>query len=191
MYGTFKQMKLLITEESEKMNYNELCEKYKINLDPIYLATAYVKLHEMIANISHRYFGLTDEDFESYALEKLDQAMQTFDSDKSGFTTYFYILFKNKLRQETQYLNMQKRKANYVSNSYELMVENGFDIESETSVDDQLFSIEELSMREKEYCRLLLLEYTNAEISKIMGVSLTALSYYRTKIKIKWQKLYN
>jgi FixJ family two-component response regulator len=86
---------------------------------------------------------------------------------------------------------MQKRKANYVSNSYELMVENGFDIESETSVDDQLFSIEELSMREKEYCRLLLLEYTNAEISKIMGVSLTALSYYRTKIKIKWQKLYN
>ena len=189
MNRTYKQMMLLVTNESNEMTLEELSTNYKINLNPIYLATAYTKLHPLIISVSQLFFGLSDDDIQSFALEKLDQALQTLDTNKSLLTTFFYTLLKNKLREETQYLNTQKRKVLYNSSSYEKLVEDGFELSSEFDFPEE-YSLDGITLKEKEYCKLLILEYTNLEISEMLGVSIMTLCNYRKKLKNKLIPIY-
>ena len=93
----------------------------------------------------------------------------------------------NKFREETQSLNTHKRKIMFHSDSYESLVENGFDIESEMALDETFDSLESygLNARELEYCNLIIQNYSNAEISKKLGVSIMTLSNMRKKLREK------
>jgi RNA polymerase sigma factor (sigma-70 family) len=187
MQETLKNLRLLITEDSVKLSLEELSKEYKKEQDPTYLATAFEKVFKCIIQISQNFYGLTEDDLASFSLEKLDYCLQTFDESKSKFITYFYNILKNKFREETQYLSMQKRKLNYESTSYDLIIENGYDAPFYDNEADYV-DLEILEKQEKMYCELLLRDYTNQEISNILGVSVMTLCNMRKRLRGKFYK---
>ncbi len=191
MITTLKTLSTLITNETLEMTLEEIAVAYREDLNPSLLAAAFSKTYNLIINISNRYHGLTQDDIASFSLEKLDFCLQTYNGDKAAFSTYFYINLTNKFREETQYLNTQKRKVMFYCQSYDEMVENGFDLESPEQMRDTIDNLASygLTERERVYCDLILKDFTNEEISKLLGVSVMTLSNMRKKLRKKLRPL--
>lgn len=187
MLETLNMLSTLIIEDTRDMSLEQIAGAYRENLNPSLLALAFAKTYKSIIDISRYYYGLTQNDIASFALEKLDFCLQTYENDKAMFSTYFNVNLRNKFREETQALNTQKRKALFFSDSYELMVENGFDLESSEPLREIIDDLKSYGVNEKEmvYCNLILKDFTNMEISKILGVSVMTLSNIRKKLREK------
>ena len=186
MISTLQTLQTIITPETRQMTLEDMATAYREDLNPSLLAAAFTKTYNLIINISNNYYGLTADDIASYSLEKLDYCLQTHD-ERAAFSTYFTVNLKNKFREETQSLNTQKRKAIFYSDSYDTMIENGYDIEGPDLVTHQIKDLSSygLNDREMEYCHLIIKDYTNTEISKMLGVSVMTLSNMRKKLREK------
>jgi RNA polymerase sigma factor (sigma-70 family) len=192
MLKTLNTLSPLIIEDNQDMTLDQIAEAYRESLNPSLLALAFEKTFKLIINISVKYYGLTNEDIASFSLEKLDMCLQTYKNGQANFSTYFTATLMNKFREETQALNTQKRKALFYSDSYELMVENGYDLVACTCEDDEIIdTLTQYKLTEKElqYCDLILSDWSNAEISKMMGVSVMTLSNMRKKLREKLMPL--
>ncbi len=192
MLRTLNMLSTLIIEDTRNMNLEQIAEAYRESLNPSLLALAFEKTYKLIINISAKYYGLTDEDIASFSLEKLDMCLQTYKSGQVNFSTYFTTTLMNKFREETEALNTQKRKALFFSDSYEVMVENGFDLVAATCEDNEIMdTLTQYKLTEKElqYCSLILNGWSNSEISKMMGVSVMTLSNMRKKLREKLMPL--
>ena len=191
MLKTLNTLSTLIIEDNRDMTLEQIAEAYRESLNPSLLALAFEKTFKLIIHVSAKYYGLTNEDIASFALEKLDFSLQTYKIGQANFTTYFTTVLMNKFKEETEALNTQKRKAIFFSDSYETMVENGYDLVACTIEDDIVYSLEEynLSVRELEYCNLIIADYSNAEISAKLGVSVMTLSNMRKKLREKLMPL--
>jgi RNA polymerase sigma factor (sigma-70 family) len=192
MLRTLNMLSTLIIEDTRDMSLEQIAEAYRESLNPSLLALAFEKTYKLIINISAKYYGLTNEDIASFSLEKLDICLQTYKSGRANFNTYFTTTLMNKFREETEALNTQKRKALFFSDSYEVMVENGFDLVAATCEDDEIMdTLTQYKLTEKElqYCNLILNRWSNSEISKMMGVSIMTLSNMRKKLREKLMPL--
>lgn len=191
MLKTLNTLSTLIIEDNRDMTLEQIAEAYRESLNPSLLALAFERTFKLIIHVSAKYYGLTNEDIASFALEKLDFSLQTYKIGQANFTTYYTTVLMNKFREETEALNTQKRKAIFFSDSYETMVENGYDLVACTIEDDIVYSLEEynLSVRELEYYNLIIADYSNAEISAKLGVSVMTLSNMRKKLREKLMPL--
>ena len=197
MQNTYKTMQTLRTSKFDNMSLEELAGCYNEELNPSILATAFCHTYALSLQVAGKFFGLCSADIASYALESLDQCLQTFDADKySKFSTYYYTIFKNRLRTETQSLSTQKRKAIFHSDSLTSLVENGFDIADEAAGFMQIIPIVmqtlgtfNLSANELKYCKLVMIGYTNSDIAKLLGVSTMTISNIRKRLRIKLQPM--
>ena len=192
MLKTLNTLSTLIIEETRVMSLEQIAEAYEENLNPSFLALAFEKTYKLIIYVSRNYYGLSDEDIASFSLEKLDDCLLTYKKGQASFSTYFTRTLHNKFREETQALNTQKRKALFFSDSYEVMVENGFDLIAATCEDDEIIdTLTQYKLTEKElqYCDLILSDWSNSEISKMMGVSVMTLSNMRKKLREKLMPL--
>jgi RNA polymerase sigma factor (sigma-70 family) len=188
MLRTLNMLSNIIMKDTQDMTLEQIAEAYKESLNPSLLALAFKKTFKLIIYISKNYYGLTDEDIASFALEKLDTCLLTYKSDQASFSTYFTRTLHNKFREETQALNTQKRKAIFFSDSYEVMLEDGFDLIACTmEEDDFIESLHEynLTTKELQYCELILNGWTNKDISEKMEVSVMTLSNMRKKLRLK------
>ena len=186
MNGTLKLLSTLIIEDTRNMSLEQIAEAYRESLNPSLLALAFEKTYKLIINISAKYYGLTNEDIASFSLEKLDICLQTYKSGQANFSTYFTTTLMNKFREETQALNTHKRKAMFFSDSYEAMLEYGFDLVATTCEDDEIMdTLTQYKLTEKElqYCSLILNGWSNFEISEILEVSIMTLSNMRKKLR--------
>ncbi len=191
MLKTLNTLSTLIIKETRVMSLEQIAEAYRESLNPSFLALAFEKTFKLIINISNHYYGLTQDDIASFSLEKLDFCLQTYNDDKAAFSTYFSTNLMNKFREETQYLNTQKRKVMFYCESYDVIVENGFDLESPEQGRETIDNLASYGLTEKEivYCDLILKDFTNAEISKLLGVSVMTLSNMRKKLREKLMPL--
>lgn len=192
MDNTLKMLSTLIIPGTENMTLEDISKEYRGNTSPSLFALAFKKVYKLIICIGQNYIGLTEDDITSYALEKLDYCLLTYEPGKGKFSTYFTTVLKNKFREETENLNTHKRKAIFMSDSYEQMVENGFDIadnylEVENLIDD--LKAYNLSDREMQYCEYLVQDLTNKEIAELLGVSQMTLSNMRKKLRQKLMPL--
>lgn len=188
MLRTLNILSTLIIEDTRHMTLEEIAEVYRESLNPSLLALAFEKTYKLIIHVSNNYYGLTDEDIASFSLEKLDLCLQTFKNGQANFSTYFTTNLMNKFREETQALNTQKRKVLFFSESYDLMVENGYDLVAATCEENDIIdTLNEYDLTEKElqYCSLILCDWSNSEISKMLGVSVMTLSNMRKKLREK------
>jgi len=192
MNSTLKLLSTIIVEEDRKLSIDEIAIAYRDSLNPSLFALAFEKMYKLIISVSHNYYGLTEDDVISYGMEKLDYCLQTFKVGQAEFSTYFTMVLMNKFREETQALNTHKRKAMFFSDSYEAMLENGFDLIDCTIEEDNFIeSLHEynLTAKELQYCDLILSDWSNSEISKMMGVSIMTLSNMRKKLREKLMPL--
>ena len=68
------------------------------------------------------------------------------------------------------------------------MVENGYDLVAATCEENDIIdTLNEYDLTEKElqYCSLILCDWSNSEISKMLGVSVMTLSNMRKKLREK------
>ena len=192
MLGTLNMLSTLIIEETRDMTLEEIAEAYRESLNPSLLALAFEKTYQLIIYVSRNYYGLSDEDIASFSLEKLDDCLLTYKNDQASFSTYFTRTLHNKFREETQALNTHKRKAMFFSDSYEAMVENGFDLVACPIEEDNFIeSLHEYNLTTKElkYCELILDGWTNKDISDKMEISVMTLSNMRRKLREKLMPL--
>jgi|LSQX01.1.fsa_nt_gb RNA polymerase sigma factor (sigma-70 family) len=189
MQETYKMLVGLTQDKYKDLSMEQLALEYQKELNPSILAESFVRNYNFIFRIASGYYGLTEQDIASYALERLDFCLQTF-KQGNGFLTYYGTVLKNKFREETQYLNTHKRKAIFHSSSYEVMVDNGFDLAASAQGNEMAELIEDLREyglddREIEYCFYLLMGESNAEIAKNMGCTIMTLCNMRKRMRIK------
>lgn len=95
------------------------------------------------------------------------------------------------LRQMSAHNN---RKANFESDSYQLMVENGYDIEmrecgySDIEITELLKTIN-LTENEEKFCKLIMSDEckNKKEIAELIGVDASSISYFRNSVRAKLQ----
>lgn len=188
MQQTLKLLSTLITDDIRHLTLEEISIQYKDSLDPSLLALAFHKTHRLTMTIANRYHGLSTDDIASHSLERLDMCLVTFNPEAAGFVTYYSTVFSNKLREETEALNTQKRKTIFYSESYEQLVETGFDVAvEEFDFLDEMMNLDNynLTEREKEYCALVMNDTPSMKIAEILGVSQMTVSNMRKKLRIK------
>lgn len=188
MLRTLNILSNIIMEDTQDMTLEQIAEVYGESLNPSLLALAFKKTFKLIIYVSRNYYGLSDEDIASFSLEKLDDCLLTYKNGQASFSTYFTRTLHNKFREETQALNTHKRKAMFFSDSYEAMLEDGFDLIACTIEEDNFIeSLHEynLTTKELQYCELLLNGWTNKDISDKMEVSVMTLSNMRKKLRLK------
>ena len=189
MWGTYKMLVGLTQDKYKNLSMEQLALEYQKELNPSILAESFVRNYSFIFHIASGYYGLTEQDIASHALERLDYCLQTYQQGRK-FLTYYGTVLKNKFREETQYLNTHKRKVIFHSSSYEVMADNGFDLVAcaqEDEITDLIEDLRERGLEDKEirYCFYLLMGESNANIAKSMGCTIMTLCNMRKKLKKK------
>ena len=189
MQETYKMLAGLMQNKYKNLTLEQLAIEYQKELNPSILAESFVRSYNFIFQTASGYYGLTEQDIASHALERLDYCLQTYQPGNK-FLTYYGTVLKNKFREETQYLNTYKRKAIFHSASYEVMVDNGFDLVACAQEDETTNLVEDLREqgledREIQYCLYLLIGESNADIAKKMGCTIMTLCNMRKRMRIK------
>lgn len=188
METTTKTLNNYRDKEIRDLSLEQLSLLYRQTNEDCIIAEAFEKLQKLIVVNSRQYPQFETSDYASYALEKLPMCLLTYvPSNGNKFTTYFCRVFKNKLREESQYLNTQKRKVIYNSTSLDYLMEEGFDVTSSKGINCNTIVLpNNLTTKEKQYCELLAIDYgTNKEIAERMNVSVMTLCNLRKSLKIK------
>lgn len=162
-------------------------------------AVAFVGVFKFSKAICREYYNLTEEDNVSYVIESLLKSLLNFSLGKAKFLTFFAKYLKNKLREETQYTQLQKRKANNCASSVEEMRESESRKKKkvEGSIDDNLITVDtsqtlhtaNLTDNEIKYCHIIMKydkeQITSTEIAQILNVSSSAISQMKQGLRKK------
>ena len=104
------------------------------------------------------------------------------------FSTWYTTVLKNKFREETESLNYDKRKVVFFSESYNRLLESGFDIEDTSfnfnNIVDNI-NISNLSADEKLFCDLIANYNSSIDIMEIMNINQNKYYYLKNKLKKK------
>jgi len=180
-------------EEIKGLNLEQLSSLYRQTHYDCIIAEAFDLLKRLIIVNSSQYPQFEITECISFALEKLPMCLLTYiPGSKNKFTTYFCRVYKNKLREESQYLNTHKRCVIYNSTSLNYLMEEGFDVMGDMNIQCKtVFLPDTLTHREKMYCELLAMDYgSNKEIAEYMNVSVMTLCNMRKSLRIKLHHLY-
>lgn len=175
-------------EEIRGLSLEQLSYLYKLTGHDCIIAEAFDQIKRLAIINSRQYPQFENDEIVSYTLEKLSMCLLTYvPGSGNKFSTYFSRVFKNKLREEAQYLNTHKRCVIYNSTSLNYMMEEGFDVASNISINcNTLFLPDSLTEKEKQYCKLLAIDYgTNKEIAEKMNVSVMTLCNLRKSLRVK------
>lgn len=181
MKKTLSILNPLICKPYTDLTLEELSALYKSNPTEQILATAYSKVLNLAILIRKRYYTVDEDDAASFCLEKLDYALQNYNSDTSfNFTTFFCHLFETSLKLEIQKNSRKKRKGLLES------IEDGIDVGLEDTYNViEMLLPKNLTTNEHEYCILASEGYDNSDIAKYLGVSRMTICNIRKSLKIK------
>lgn len=176
MKETFDLLRPMAMPPFTEMSLEDLSIEYQYTMDPCVLASAFIKLHDMIMRISKKYYSISTDDKSSIALVALDKALQMFDPGKGlKFITFFYTVLDNAYGVELGTQGRAIRCAN--QNTEEL---NEFQVGSdEISTIHELIPPGILNEREMEICVMFANGCRVADVARELGFTGT----YITKIK--------
>lgn len=165
MIDTLKMLRPFVDESLKNVSLNNLALMYQPSRNCSILASAYERIYKLAINISNKFWGLDCSDVASYCLEKLDFCLMTYNGN-GEFSTYFYVVFHNKLREETEKLNYKKRKCilQSINEIINIGVEDTYNLL-------ELMLPSNLSKREYELCLLEAEGYDRKYCAEKLGVS--------------------
>ena len=211
MNETYNQLAELSTLYRGNGNMNEIAMEYQDTEDAILLSYAHCKNWGLTWLKSEKFFGLTEDDVQSFALEEMHKAMLHFSPTGGAKLQTLYVRFlTNRLRTETQSLNYDKRKSNSMTESMEeefndmsehtasssshmKKLKLGYE-ESTFKEIELLMSLaenEELSENEYKYCEIIVSEVshleqvTDSDIAKRLNISSAAVHYIKKSLQKK------
>jgi len=195
MYQTRKMMEKLITPQSRTMKLNELAKLYqekdkdeKPIKNPVYLATAFYQLYNLIIKIRVDNYCLNEQDVVSITLERLDKCLLKFDGS-GKFATFFANCLYRKLKDISKLArNKQRRLEDSVEDAS--LYENVYhDYEQHLYDLNQNLSSLNLTIQEQMYIGLLMQGYNKVEIANLFQISKKNL--YTQLEKLKTQSLHD
>jgi hypothetical protein len=211
MMNTYNQLKELAGLYQGTEDTNLIALKYQDTEDAVLLAYTFCKHIGVAYTQSEKFFGLTPEDLESFALEELHKAMMNYDADKGASLTTLYSKFLcNRLRAETQANNYDKRKCNNNAISFEGSLETedgestlgvqfkmGFDDARFDDIDTFMELVEnvDLTPNEYRYCEIYIRKVTDttqvndSDIAHMLGISSAGVHHIKKKLKQKFSML--
>lgn len=178
--------------EIKGLSLEQLSSLYRLTHEQSIIAEAFDQLKRLIVISNNQYPQFDTDDSISFALEKLEMCLLTYvPGSKTKFSTYFIKVYRNKLREESQYLNTHKRCVIYNSTSLNYLIEEGFDVAANKTIDcNTLVLPNTLTKREEQYCNLLAMDYgSNKDIAKYMNVSVMTLCNMRKNLRTKLECL--
>lgn len=193
METTTKTLNNYLDQEIKGLSLEQLSSLYRKTHYDCIIAEAFDQLKKLIIVNNRNYPQFEICDSVSYALEKLEMCLLTYvPGSTNKFSTYFSKVYKNKLREESQYLNTHKRCVIYNSTSLNYLVEEGFDVAGNLDINcNMLYLPNNLTDKEALYCKLLAIDYgTNKEIAEYMNVSVMTLCNIRKSLRSKLKQLY-
>ena len=119
------------------------------------------------------------------------KAIQDYDYTKNTkFSTLYTKYLTNSLGSQMKSLNYQKRQVHLLSDSYDGMVENGYDIENDFYFSaSEIMSIlpSDLTQLEKRYCEIVLTNRVvdDTDIAVILNISNVSVSRMKKKLQKK------
>lgn len=183
MYNTRKLLLPLVDGHYEGLTLEELCDEYKIKSDAKILATAFEKIYKLAIIIKNQYWGLSDEDYASHCLERLDFCLRHYDyrpNRPTKFSTYFCKVYSNKLREETESLNAKKRKC--ILESINELINVG--VEDTYNLIEMLLP-NTLTANEYQLCLLESEGYDKQYCADMLGVSRMTISNMEKSLRVK------
>lgn len=192
MYETYKNFSRLSELYQGKEDNSSLVKRYKDEQDPIYLAEIFCRYFPYIQTTSEKYFYLTEADKASFAIEELHRSMMDFNEDRgTKIQTLFITYYNNRLRTETQSLNLQKRKANNNCDSYEnaATLFDGY-VDGELAIVELQAALEQsgiLSENELAYCKIIIKSdnIKDSDVAKKLGISPSAIYQLKQRLRKK------
>jgi DNA-binding CsgD family transcriptional regulator len=182
---------------------------YQHTEDPTILAYVFVRLYPFTRTLVSNFFNLTEEDQAHCAVTELHNAMMDY-SPMGGATlqTFYRRYLNRRLYAETNLLNCDVRKANYVSESYETIItpvpDDGNllsdtsnkkisnmtcheDAYGEIELLHTLKSTDSLSANELRYCEIIVQDgaLTDSEVSRRLNVTPAAINYIKNRLRTK------
>ncbi len=171
MERTLKMLKQISTKENEERSLEELSELYKVDKNPMYFASAFVILYNLIWNIVYSFlygsYVLNEDDVTSFTLEILDNVLFKFEPDKNNkFITFFVTCLKNKcLTERTKKMAVKQKPNTYI-------LEDGLDSLLGKGVEDKYNFGYNITKLENEFCGLIAINYGNLnQIANKLGIS--------------------
>lgn len=192
MYETYKN---LVTLSELYIGGEENCqiaENYQRTGDPVYLAEIFCRYFPFIQTTSEKYFYLTEADKASFAIEELHKSILDYDSKKGAkIQTLFITYYNNRLRTETQALNLQKRKANNNCDSYEhaATLFEGY-ADKEFAIIELQEALEQsgmLSDNELAYCKIIMSSdnIKDIDVARNLDISPSAVHQLKSRLRKK------
>lgn len=187
MYNTLKLLYPLIDKCYENYTLEQLSAEYQINSDPKILAKAYESIVKLAIVVKNKYWGLTEDDYASFCLERLDFCLRTYDLYcNTKFITYFCKVYGNKLREETEKLNYKKRKC--ILESINELINVGVE---DTYNMIELLLPNTLTANEYKLCKLESEGYDRAFCAEVLGVSRMTIHNMEKSLRVKLAGLLN
>lgn len=186
----FKQLAALY--EGTSVTTEEFVLEFQYTEDPIIIAYVFCQSYALIVNQGNKFFGLSEEDKESFAVEELELAMMDYKEGKgASFKTFFMRYFVNRLRAETQATNTQKRKANNVTEEYEeVTTVRAYEDQGYDNVEfiDSLETSFDLTENELKYCHIVMnnpVGVVDTDVAKLMGMTSAGVNWIKKSLKKK------
>lgn len=145
---------------------------------------------------NERVCGYEPDDLKQEILLKFTSALQNYDPEKAGVTTYLGIVARTQVHVLRRMANYNKRKANNFSISIEVGQEDyGFDVIDRRAEDDyrEIDGLDyvnrvELTEMEKRICDLFMQDYSKSEVAKRCGITASAVRYYTKRLQKKFKE---
>lgn len=187
MYKTLQTLRPLITSEFENLTLEQLAVTYQETLNPSILACVFEKTYRLFIRISEKFYGLTQEDIASFALQQLDFSLKSFDNKHTNFLAYCTTVFRNKLREETIALSQHKRCANNNCDDLTVLPQTACEEDKQLSTVEFILTLDTLGLTERErtYCDYLMQGFKSSTIANLMNISPARLSQFRNQLRKK------
>ena len=192
--NTFSNLKTLANLYIGSDDLSEVAENYQQDKSPAKLAYVVCRLEHYLKTQTNKYWGLTEEDKESFMLEEVDRAMLHYNPDKGAkVQTLISIYVNNRLRTETQQLQHDKRSANNAADSYEEIIatKENDEVECTQYLDIEMSSLlnsAQLTESEMACCKIIMQEphaLKNTEIADMLGMTSAGVGYLKKRIAVK------
>lgn len=189
MKQTIELMNQLSTLYLGPKDYCEMARIYQETEDPSILASVFVGVYRMLIQESKNYFGLTEHDIASLALEEIHKALTNYKfNSKASVITLIWTYFRRRLYAITNQNNTHKRQANFDTECYEELnvpCDEGY---SKFELMEFIGSLN-LNKSEQKFIEFIFEEpheVKDTEIARAIGITSMGVRYVRNRIQEKF-----
>lgn len=193
----------LFREEAATLDNSQIVQAYRDGRETEVISYIFCTNYQLFRLTTNRFFGLSQDDKDSFTLEEIAKALNNYNVTKTSnakITTLVCTYIYNRLRTETEAL--QKASAvtmNYATGFDDLGAEDRIEEASEEgsfSYYEMYQMVEELELteKEKECCKLIILNndnIKNSEIAEMLGLSRAGVGHIKKSLKSKLAPVFN